>query len=69
MSETTLLLVTGCLLLAAILIPVPPRARTALWVVMLGLIVLLWVGVSIGDLVPLEYAPPPTTQALPPSTG
>ena len=69
MSETTLLLVTGCLLLAAILIPVPPRGRTVLWIVMLGVIVLLWVGVSLGDLAPLEYAPTTTTQALPPSTG
>jgi hypothetical protein len=54
MTETTLLLVTGCLLLAAILIPVPPRGRTILWIVMLGFIVVLWVGVSLGDLVPLE---------------
>jgi hypothetical protein len=52
MTETTLLLVTVCLLLAAI--PVPPRGRTILWIVMLGFIVVLWVGVSLGDLVPLE---------------
>lgn len=50
MSETTLFLVTGCLLLAAVLIPVPPRGRTVLWVVMLGLIVVLWAGASLGDL-------------------
>jgi hypothetical protein len=54
MSETTLFLVTGCLLLAAVLIPVPPRGRTILWVVMLGLIVMLWAGVSLGDFAPLE---------------
>jgi hypothetical protein len=36
--------VTCCLLLAAVLIPVPPRGRTILWVVMLGLIVTLWTG-------------------------
>ena len=54
MSETSLFLVTGCLLLAAILIPVPPRGRTVLWIVMLGFIVTLWVGVSLGDLTPLE---------------
>jgi hypothetical protein len=53
MSETTLLLVTGCLLLAAVLIPVPPRGRTLLWVVMLGLIVTLWIGASLGDFAPL----------------
>ena len=54
MSETTLFLVTGCLLLAAILIPVPPRGRTILWVVMLGLIVALWTGVTLGDIAPLQ---------------
>jgi hypothetical protein len=53
MSETSLFLVTGCLLLAAVLIPVPARMRTALWVVMLGLIVLLWAGVSLGEFSPL----------------
>ena len=53
MSETSLFLVTGCLLLAAVLIPVPPRLRTALWIVMLGLIVVLWAGVSLGDFAPL----------------
>jgi len=47
MSDTTLFLVTGALMLAAILIPVPPRGRTILWVLMLGLIVLMWIGVSI----------------------
>jgi hypothetical protein len=67
MSETSLFLVTGCLLLAAILIPVPPRGRTVLWVVMLGFIVTLWVGVSLGDLAPLENRP--AVQAAPPSTG
>jgi hypothetical protein len=54
MSETTLFLVTGCLLLAAVLIPVPPRGRTVLWVVMLGLIVVLWAGASLGDLGPAQ---------------
>jgi hypothetical protein len=47
MSDTTLFLVTGALMLAAILIPVPSPGRTMLWVVMLGLIVLMWVGVSL----------------------
>jgi hypothetical protein len=47
MSDTTLFLVTGALMLAAILIPVPSSGRTALWIVMLGLIVLMWIGVSI----------------------
>jgi hypothetical protein len=47
MSDTTLFLVTGALMLAAILIPVPPKTRTALWVLMLSLIVLMWIGVSI----------------------
>jgi hypothetical protein len=54
MSETTLFLVTSCLLLAAVLIPVPPRGRTVLWVVMLGLIVLLWAGASLGDFSPVQ---------------
>jgi hypothetical protein len=44
MNEATLSLVSGCLLLAALLIPVPPRGRTILWIVMLGLIVTLWTG-------------------------
>jgi hypothetical protein len=47
MSDTSLFLVTGALMLAAILIPVPPKTRTALWVLMLSLIVLMWIGVSI----------------------
>lgn len=52
MSEITLFLITGCLLLAAALIPVPPRGRTILWVVMLGLIVTVWAGASLGDFAP-----------------
>jgi hypothetical protein len=47
MSDTSLFLVTGALMLAAILIPVPPRGRTILWVLMLSLIVMMWIGVSI----------------------
>jgi len=47
MTDTTLFLVTGALMLAAVMIPVPPPGRTALWIVMLGLIVLMWIGVSI----------------------
>jgi hypothetical protein len=54
MSETSLFLVTVCLLLAAVLIPVPPRGRVVLWVVMIGLIVTLWTGVSLGDFPPLQ---------------
>jgi hypothetical protein len=54
MTETTLFLATGALLLAAMLIPVPPRGRTVLWVVMLGFIVMMWVGISLGDLAPLD---------------
>jgi hypothetical protein len=54
MSDTTLFLVTGALMLAAILIPVPPRGRTALWVLMLSLIVLMWIGVSIEGYGPLN---------------
>jgi hypothetical protein len=42
MTEPTLFLVTGGLLLAALLIPVPPRGRIVLWVVMFGLILTLW---------------------------
>jgi hypothetical protein len=53
MSETSLFLVTGCLLLAAVLIPVPTRGRTILWIVMLGLIVVLWAGISLGQFPPL----------------
>jgi hypothetical protein len=53
MSETSLFLVTGCLLLAAVLIPVPPRLRTVLWIAMLGLIVALWAAISLGDFAPL----------------
>ena len=53
MTERTLLLVTGFLLLAAVLIPVPWRARIVLYGVMLGLIVVVWVGASLGYLTPL----------------
>ena len=49
MSETTLFLVTGCLLLAAVMIPVPPRGRVILWIFMLSLIVIMWVGITLGD--------------------
>ena len=42
----------GFLMLAAILIPVPRRARTVLWCVMLGVILTLSVSVSLGYLAP-----------------
>jgi hypothetical protein len=54
MTDTTLFLVTGALMLAAILIPVPAQARTALWVLMLGLIVLMWIGVSVEGYGPFQ---------------
>jgi apolipoprotein N-acyltransferase len=54
MSEPTLFLVTGCLLLAAVMIPVPRRGRIVLWIFMLGLIVFLWVGITLGDFAPLS---------------
>jgi len=53
MHEKTVLIVTGFLMLAAILIPVPRRSRAILWCVMLGVIVTVWVGVSLGYLPPL----------------
>jgi hypothetical protein len=53
MPEKTVLLVTGLLMLAAVMIPVPLRARAILWCVMLGVIVTLWVGVSLGYLPPM----------------
>ena len=53
MYEKTVLLVTGLLMLAAVLIPVPRRTRIVLWCVMLGMIVTVWVGISLGILEPL----------------
>ena len=53
MHEKTVLLVTGLLMLAAVLIPVPRRTRAILWCVMLGAIVTLWVGVSLGYFPPM----------------
>ncbi|HEV2189983.1 MAG TPA: hypothetical protein VGR70_22450 [Stellaceae bacterium] len=53
MHEKTVLLVTGLLMLAAVLIPVPRRARAILWCVMLGVIVTLWIGVSLGYFSPM----------------
>ncbi len=53
MNERTILIVTGLLMLAAILIPVPRRTRAVLWCVMLGLIVTFWVGVSLGFFTPI----------------
>jgi apolipoprotein N-acyltransferase len=53
MHEKTVLLVTGLLMLAAVLIPVPRRTRAILWCVMLGVIVTLWVGVSLGYFAPM----------------
>jgi hypothetical protein len=54
MSDTTLFLVTGALMLAAILIPVPSRGRTVLWLLMLSLIVMMWIGVSLEGYGPLN---------------
>lgn len=48
MAETGFLLASDFLMMAALLIPVPPRGRTALWVFMLGSIVTKWTGVGIG---------------------
>jgi hypothetical protein len=53
MQEKTVLLVTGLLMLAAILIPVPRRPRTILWCIMLGVIATMWIGASLGYLAPL----------------
>jgi hypothetical protein len=43
MTEIPLLLATCAIVLAAILIPVPPRGRVALWAVMLGAIISIWI--------------------------
>jgi hypothetical protein len=43
MIELPLVLATSALALAAVLIPVPLRGRVALWGVMLGSIVSMWV--------------------------
>jgi len=48
MSEKILLLVCGLLLVAAVLIPVPPRGRAVLWAVLIGLIATVWGGESLG---------------------
>ena len=53
MDEKTILIVTSCLMLAAVMIPVPQRSRTILWCVMVGAICTRWVGVSLGYLDPL----------------
>ena len=53
MTETALFLATGAMLLAAVLIPVPPRGRFILWLLMVGLIVSMWVGVTLGQFPPL----------------
>jgi hypothetical protein len=47
-SGTTLLIATSALLLAAVLIPVPRLARMLLWATLLGDIVALWAGTTIG---------------------
>ena len=52
MGETTVFIVTISLLLAGVMIPVPPRGRTSLWFVMLGVIVIAWVGVSLREFAP-----------------
>jgi hypothetical protein len=54
MPDTSLFLVTGALMLAAVLIPVPPPGRTILWILMLGLIVLMWIGASLQGYGPLD---------------
>jgi len=49
MTETALFLATAALLLAAVLIPVPPRGRLVLWIVMLGVILVMWIGMTLGQ--------------------
>jgi hypothetical protein len=51
MSGSTLLISTSALLLAEVLIPVPRLARVALWAVLLGDIVTMWAGTSLGLIV------------------
>jgi hypothetical protein len=48
MTETTLFVATAAMLLAAVLIPVPVRGRFVLWTVMVGLILTMWIGVTLG---------------------
>jgi len=48
MTETAILIATVALILAAIMIPIPPRGRAILWAAMLVAIISLWVGVSVG---------------------
>jgi hypothetical protein len=53
MDESSFLFATCCLLLAAVLIPLPLRGRAVLWGVMLGSIAIVWVGIALGLFPPL----------------
>ena len=50
MTVSQALLATAALLLAGIMIPVPPGGRAVLWVVLLMADLLLWASVGVGDL-------------------
>ena len=50
MTVNQAFLATAALLLAGVMIPVPPGGRAVLWVVLLAADMLLWVSVGLGDL-------------------
>ena len=50
MTEVSLLIASDFLMMAALLLPMPPKPRTALWFIMLGSIAAKWTGVGVGGL-------------------
>ncbi len=50
MAEVSLLIASDFLMMAALLLPIPSKPRTALWVIMLGSIATKWAGIGVGAL-------------------
>jgi hypothetical protein len=50
MAEASLLLASDFVMMAALLLPIPPKPRTALWLIMLGSIATKWAGIGVSAL-------------------
>jgi hypothetical protein len=50
MAEASLLVASDFVMMAALLLPIPSKPRTALWLIMLGAIATKWVGIGVGTL-------------------
>lgn len=51
MAEASLLVASDFVMMAALLLPVPAKSRTALWFIILGSIAIRWIGIGVGGLI------------------